>query len=147
MAESFVMVATPAISFEISAYVAEMIQNITENIVITISDTVAAAVVTRSATDQSESYTVEAAALGSAVDGGHGLDDEMTSQATTSDDVSILAASAATLGLVLAVGSFAAMWVTDNPIPSLLFPAGLFLATYGFWLINRAARRRIARAH
>ena len=102
---------------------------------------------TRSATGQSESYTVAAATLGSGVDDGHGLDDEMTSQATTSDDVSILAASAVTLGLVLAVGSFAAMWVTDNPIPSLLFPAGLFLATYGFWLINRAARRRIARAH
>ncbi len=146
MAESLVMVVTPAISFEISAYVAEMIQNITENIVITISDTVAA-VVTRSAVGQSESYTVAAATLGSGVDDGHGLDDEMTSQATTSDDVSILAASAVTLGLVLAVGSFAAMWVTDNPIPSLLFPAGLFLATYGFWLINRAARRRTARAH
>jgi len=146
MAESLVMVVTPAISFEISAYVAEMIQNITESIVITISDTVAA-VATRSAVGQSESYTVAAGALGSGVDDGHGIDDEMTSQATTSDDVSILAASAVTLGLALAVGSFAAMWATDNPIPSLLFAAGLFLATYGFWLINRAARRRTARAH
>jgi len=146
MAESLVMVVTPAISFEISAYVAEMIQNITESIVITISDTVAA-VATRSAVGQSESYTVAAGVLGSGVDDGHGLDDEMTSQATTSDDVSILAASAVTLGLALAVGSFAAMWATDNPIPSLLFAAGLFLATYGFWLINRAARRRTARAH
>ena len=146
MAESLVMVVTPAISFEISAYVAEMIQNITESIVITISDTVAA-VATRSAVGQCESYTVAAGALGSGVDDGHGLDDEMTSQATTSDDVSILAASAVTLGLALAVGSFAAMWATDNPIPSLLFAAGLFLATYGFWLINRAARRRTARAH
>lgn len=146
MAESLIMVVSPAISFEISTYVAEMIQSITEDIVITLSDTVAT-VVARSSVGQGESYTIVSGPLGAGIDDGHGLDDEMTSQATTPDDVSILAASAVTLGLVLAVGSFAAMWVTDNPIPSLLFPAGLFLATYGFWLINRAARRRTARAH
>ena len=60
----------------------------------------------------------------------------------TSAYVSTFAASAVTLGLMLSAVSFVAMWLTDNPVPSLVFPTGLFLAAYGFWLIKRAARRR-----
>jgi hypothetical protein len=142
MAATFFMVVTPASSFEISVYVAERIQNVTEYIVSTISDTIAT-FVTPSAIGRRESATIALAAPDySGIDDGHRLEDEMTGQSVTSADVSTFAASAVTVGLALSAASFVAMWLTDNLAPSLLFPSGLFLATYGFWLINRAARRR-----
>ena len=143
MAVIFVLVGDTTSSFDISVCITETIQTVTEYIVSTISDTVET-FVSPPAIGQIESATIALAAPDVGTDDGYGLEDEMTSQSATSADVSTFAAAAVTLGLALAAASFISMWLTDSPVPSLLFPSGLFLAAYGFWLIDRAARRRAA---
>ena len=58
-------------------------------------------------------------------------------------DVSTFSASLVIVGIVISVISFVSIWFIDNLVLSGLMPVGLIMVTFGFWLIDRAAIKRI----